>query len=527
METKYIFVTGGVVSSLGKGLTAASLGRLLKDRGLKVRLQKFDPYINVDPGKMSPLQHGEVFVTNDGAETDLDIGHYERFTDINLDRNCDVTTGIIYKTVLENDEKGIYDGRTIQVIPHITNEIKSRISKVTENHDVDVVITEIGGTVGDIEGLPFLEAIRQAKYDFGKDNVLYIHVTLIPYLSKSQELKTKPTQHSVKELRSIGIQPDIIILRTEHSIDQETIDKIALFCDMEPGDVFENKDCDSIYELPMILEEANLSKKVIEKLKIEDTGIDNSEWIDLLDKIKKQTGKVKIGLIAKYVDLKDAYLSIYEALNHAGILLGQEVEIEVFDAEEIQKDTVNEQLRDCQGLLIPAGFGDRGLEGMILSSKYARENKIPILGISMGMHAMTIDICRNILEIDVIRDNKITENPRNDDVIYKSNHVPENGRVGSYPIKLSEDSKIRDIYKKETIYERHRNEYEVNPQYEERLQKVGLNISGKTVDDQFIEVVELENHPFFIGVQYEAQFNSTPIHPHKLFIEFLKFAMEI
>lgn len=526
MTTKYIFVTGGVVSSLGKGLTAASLGRLLKDRGLKVRLQKFDPYINVDPGKMSPLQHGEIFVTADGAETDLDIGHYERFTDINLDRSCDVTTGMVYKSVLQKDAEGFYDGSTIQVIPHITNEILESAQRVTVNHDVDVVITEIGGTVGDIEAEHFLEAIRQAKYDFGKENVLYIHMTLVPYLSASKELKTKPTQHSVKELRGIGIQPDMLILRTEYPLTEDMIDKVALFCDMDREDIFENKDVESIYELPILLEEKDISRKVLEKLGLEKRPIDLTEWNTVLEKVRKREGTIKVAMIAKYVDFFDAYLSVHESLEHAGIQLGQFIDCNILDAEKINEDNIDDLLKDVEGILIPSGFGDRGLEGMILASKYARENKVPILGTSMGMHAMATDICRNVLNMQVIRKNSFENNSINNDIIFKPAFAPEKGRLGNYPIKLDKDSKVYSVYKEDTIYERHRNEFELNLQYEEFYNKGGLYITGKTVDEQYAEIIELKGHPFFIGIQYEAQFISRPTKPHPLYLNFLKTILE-
>lgn len=526
MTTKYIFVTGGVVSSLGKGLTAASLGRLLKSRGLKVRLQKFDPYINVDPGKMSPLQHGEIFVTADGAETDLDIGHYERFTDINLDRSCDVTTGMVYKSVLQKDAEGFYDGSTIQVIPHITNEILERAQRVTVNHDVDIVITEIGGTVGDIEAEHFLEAIRQAKYDFGRENVLYIHMTLVPYLSASKELKTKPTQHSVKELRGIGIQPDMLILRTEYPLTEDMIDKVALFCDMDREDIFENQDVESIYELPLLLEKNDISRKVLEKLNLEKKPLDLSEWNIVLDKVRQRKETIRLAMIAKYVDFHDAYLSVHEALEHAGIEFGQFIECDILDAEKINKANLDELLKDAEGILIPSGFGDRGLEGMVLASKYARENNLPILGTSMGMHAMALDICRNVLEMDVIKENSFENNSVNNDIVYKPAFAPIKGRLGNYPIKLEKDSLAYEIYGQETIYERHRNEFELNLQYEEDYLKGGLKITGKTVDEQYAEIIELKNHPFFLGIQYEAQFISRPTKPHPLYLEFLKTILE-
>ncbi len=521
MSTKYIFITGGVVSSLGKGLTAASLGRLLKDRGLKVVLQKFDPYLNVDPGKMSPLQHGEVFVTDDGAETDLDVGHYERFTDINLNKTADITTGIIYKTILENQEKDVYGGSTVQVIPHVTNEIKDRVKKISTQRDVDVIITEIGGTVGDIEGLPFIEAIRQFKFDVGRDNVLYIHVTLVPYLSTSGELKTKPTQHSVKDLRSFGIQPDIIILRTEHTIDRETIDKIALFCDMEPKDVIENSDVDNLYQLPKVLESQGLSGLVLDKLKLEKKPLNSKEWDLLLEKVKKVDKKIKLTVIAKYVDLKDSYLSLFEALTHSGLEYGTDFEYNIVDAEKIDEKNYKKILKDSEGIVIPAGFGDRGLIGMILASRYARENKIPFLGISMGMHAAVVDVARasglNVLPDDSI-DNAV------DDIIYgpKESSAQDERRLGLYPSRIKNGTLLSNIYGEELVYERHRNRYEVNRMFEEKMEDADLIISAMTPDEKYIQAVEIKNHPFYLGIQFQPEFRSRPTKPHPIFNHFVK-----
>ncbi|MGO4988522.1 CTP synthase [Gallicola sp. Sow4_E12] len=521
MSTKYIFITGGVVSSLGKGLTAASLGRLLKDRGLKVVLQKFDPYLNVDPGMMSPLQHGEVFVTDDGAETDLDVGHYERFTDINLDKSADITTGIIYKTILENQDKGVYGGSTVQVIPHVTNEIKDRVKKIGTQRDVDVIITEIGGTVGDIEGLPFIEAIRQFKYDVGRDNVLYIHVTLVPYLTTSGELKTKPTQHSVKDLRSFGIQPDIIILRTEHSIDEETIDKIALFCDMEPKDVIENSDVEHLYELPKVLEKQGLSELVMEKLKLEKRPLNSKEWDSLLEKVKKVDKKVKLAVIAKYVDLKDSYLSLFEALTHSGIEYGTDFDINIVDAEKLDSKNYKSMLKDSDGIIIPAGFGDRGLVGMVLASKFARENKIPFLGISMGMHAAVVDVARDA-GLKVLPDDSIENSI--DDIIYapKESSVKDERRLGLYPSRIKSGSLLSDIYGEELVYERHRNRYEVNRMFEEKMENADLIISAMTPDEKYIQAVEIKDHPFYLGIQFQPEFRSRPTKPHPIFNNFVK-----
>lgn len=399
MSTKYIFVTGGVVSSLGKGITAASLGQLLKSRGLKVTIQKFDPYINVDPGTMSPYQHGEVFVTDDGAETDLDLGHYERFIDVNLSKYSSVTSGKIYWSVLNKERKGEYNGRTVQVIPHITNEIKERIIRASKERDVDIVITEIGGTVGDIESLPFLEAIRQIKYDVGKENVMYIHVTLVPFLSKAGELKTKPTQHSVKELRGLGIQPDVLICRTEVPLAGDLKDKIALFCDLDPSEVIENSDASTIYEIPLMLEREGLPQLVIDHLNLKCGELDLSEWNEIVDRVNNPQGKVKVALVGKYVELKDAYISVSESLNHGAIANNVEIEIKWIHAEEINNDNCNEFLSDVDGILVPGGFGDRGVEGKISAIKYARENKIPYLGICLGMQLAVIEFARDVANL--------------------------------------------------------------------------------------------------------------------------------
>lgn len=522
METKYIFVTGGVVSSLGKGITAASLGRLLKNRGLKVMLQKFDPYLNVDPGNMSPLQHGEVFVTDDGAETDLDIGHYERFVDVRLNKHSDITSGMVYRAVLNKERDSYFDGGTVQVIPHITNEIKERVKRVASEQDVDVVITEIGGTVGDIEGLPFLEAIRQIKKDIGRENVMYIHVTLLPYLSKSGEIKTKPTQHSVKELRGIGIQPDLLIIRTELAVDEPSREKIALFCDLEPEEVIENRDADSIYEIPLMLEEQGLSDLVVEHLQIECDPVDLSEWTTLVERIKSITDEVRIALVVKYIDLKDAYLSLVEALNHSGVLNGVNIDFKWIDAETIDEDNVQEKFHGMQGIIVPAGFGDRGLAGMVLASKYAREQNIPFLGISMGMHAGIIDIMRNVSSYPAAADNSLSSTE--DDVIYAPRQEPDKDdrRLGLVPTKLGENTRARSIYGSELIYERHRNKYEINLKYLEQMEEAGITFSGYTPDGKYAEIFELKDHRWYIGVQFHPEFLSRPNRPHPLFNDFIQ-----
>lgn len=526
VPTKYIFVTGGVVSSLGKGITAASLGQLLKSRGLKVTIQKFDPYINVDPGTMSPYQHGEVFVTEDGAETDLDLGHYERFIDVNLNKNSSVTTGKIYWSVLNKERRGDYDGRTVQVIPHITNEIKERIIRASKERDVDVVITEVGGTVGDIESLPFLEAIRQIKYDVGKENVMYVHVTLVPYLSKAGELKTKPTQHSVKELRGLGIQPDVLICRTEVPLAEDLKEKIALFCDLDTREVIENSDASTIYEIPQMLEKQGLAKLVIEHLGLECGELDLSEWKDVVTRVLNPTGKVRIGLVGKYVELKDAYLSVGEALRHGAIANNIDLGIKWIQAEDVNEDNCKELLSDVDGILVPGGFGDKGIDGKIAATKYARENNIPFLGISLGMQLAVVEFARNVANLKDAHSVEI--DPETPYAVV--NTMPEqediqlNGamRLGTYPCKVKEGTKAWDIYEDELIYERHRHKYEINNEYRDRLEESGLVVSGVSPDERLIEIIELKDHPWFVGVEYHPEFKSRPTKAHPLFREFIK-----
>ena len=531
MPTKYIFVTGGVVSSLGKGISAASLGQLLKSRGLKVTIQKFDPYINVDPGTMSPYQHGEVFVTDDGAETDLDLGHYERFIDENLSKNSSVTSGRIYWTVLNKERKGEYDGRTVQVIPHITNEIKGRIIRASKERDVDVVITEIGGTVGDIESLPFLEAIRQIKYDVGKENVMYIHVTLVPYLSKAGELKTKPTQHSVKELRGLGIQPDVLICRTEVPLATELREKIALFCDLDPSEVIENMDASTIYEIPQMLEKQGLPKLVIDHLGLKCGELDLSEWNEIVERVKNPKGIVKIALVGKYVELKDAYISVSESLNHGAIGNNMDVEIKWIHAEEINSSNCNDYLSDVDGILVPGGFGDRGVEGKIAAIKYARENKVPYLGICLGMQLAVIEFARNVVGLHDAHSSELDPDTSHPviDLMPEQRDVDSLGgtmRLGLYPCKIKENTKALEIYNDEIIYERHRHRYEFNNEYRERLEEAGLVISGVSPDERLVEIVELKDHPWFVAVQYHPEFKSRPTKAHPLFRDFIKATMK-
>ena len=527
MSTKYVFVTGGVVSSLGKGITAASLGRLLKNRGLKVSIQKFDPYLNVDPGTMSPYQHGEVFVTDDGAETDLDLGHYERFIDENLSQNNNITTGRIYWSVISKERRGEYLGGTVQVIPHITNEIKEKVYVLAKEQDVDVVITEIGGTVGDIESQPFLEAIRQVQYEVGKENVCFIHVTLVPFLGKSGELKTKPTQHSVKELRSIGIQPDIIVCRSEKEITESLKSKIGLFCNLEARCVIENLDADHLYEVPLMLHNQGLDKLVCEKLKLEPKSIDNSEWIEMVNNIKNLKNNVKIALVGKYVELHDAYISVVEALNHGGLANNSNVEIAWIDSVDVTKDTVDSLLRDCDGVLVPGGFGDRGIEGKIEAIKWARENKKPFFGICLGMQCSVIEFARNVLGFEGANSSEIDENTKFPviDILPDQKNIENLGgtmRLGLYPCTLDKNSNSYNAYNEDLINERHRHRYEFNNDFRERLISAGMKIVGTSPDGNLVEIVELEDHPWYVSVQFHPELKSRPTKPHPLFVGFIK-----
>lgn len=527
MATKYIFVTGGVASSLGKGITAASLGRLLKSRGLKVSIQKFDPYINIDPGTMSPYQHGEVFVTDDGAETDLDLGHYERFIDENLSKNSNVTTGKIYWSVIQKERKGEYLGGTVQVIPHITNEIKSKVYKVAKERDVDVVITEIGGTVGDIESLPFLEAIRQIKYEVGHENVLFIHVTLVPYLGKAGELKTKPTQHSVKDLRSIGIQPDIIVCRSEKPLSREMKDKIGLFCNIDGESVIQNLDAPTLYEVPLMLHEEGLDKLVIKKLGIDAKDIDLTEWKAIVDRLKNLKHRVKIALVGKYVELHDAYMSVVESLKHAGIYNDAEVEIDWVNACDVDENNYQEVLKDADGILVPGGFGDRGIEGKILAIKYARENNVPFLGICLGMQCAVIEFARNVVGLTGANSSEIDPETSYPviDLMDDQKDIDEKGgtmRLGLYPCKLKQGTFSFEAYKDEIIYERHRHRYEFNNEYRSQITKKGMVLAGTSPDDRLVEIVEIPSHKWFVGAQFHPEFKSRPNRPHPLFRDFIK-----
>jgi CTP synthase len=523
---KYIFVTGGVVSSLGKGITAASLGRLLKNRGLKVFTQKFDPYINVDPGTMSPYQHGEVFVTDDGAETDLDLGHYERFIDINLNKYSSVTTGKIYSTVLRKERRGEYLGGTVQVIPHVTNEIKERVFRAGRETNADVVITEIGGTVGDIESLPFLEAIRQIKSDVGSENVMYIHCTLIPYIRAAGELKTKPTQHSVKELRSLGIQPNIIVVRTEMPVPQEMKEKIGLFCDIDPKAVIEARDAETLYQVPIDLQEQDMDDLVCSHLKLECNEADMTEWKSLIDRVMNLSGKVKIALVGKYVALQDAYISVVEALRHAGYQYDMDIEIDWINSEEVTTENVEDLLKDADGILVPGGFGDRGVEGKILATQYARENNVPFLGICLGMQLASVEFARNVLGLDGAHSSELMpETPFPViDLLPEQKDIEDLGgtlRLGLYPCKIKPDTKAFEAYKDEVVYERHRHRYEFNNEYREQMEKEGFIFSGTSPDGRLVEIIELADHPWFVASQFHPEFTSRPTRPQALFRDFI------
>ena len=536
MGTKYVFVTGGVVSGLGKGITAASLGRLLKNRGYKVANQKFDPYINVDPGTMSPYEHGEVFVTEDGAETDLDLGHYERFTDENLSKNSSVTTGRIYQEVIEKERKGDYLGKTVQVIPHITNAIKNKVYSLGKN-DVDVVITEIGGTVGDIESLPFLEAIRQVGLENKPEDVIYIHVTLLPYISGSNELKSKPTQHSVKELQSIGIKPDILVCRTEIPITANIRNKIALFCNVRPENVIANLTASNLYEVPLMLEKEGLAVEVCKHLELDKVEANNEKWAEMIkhfkevdSKYKKQEEKkVNIAIVGKYVKLEDSYLSVIESVKHAGYKNGVGVNIKLIDSEKITSQNVEEILKDFDGVIVPGGFGNRGIEGKIETIKYVRENKIPFLGICLGMQMAVIEFARNVLKYNDANSVEFDENTAHPviHIMEDQKNVTKKGgtmRLGAYPCVLKQGSYARKIYGEEKISERHRHRYEFNNDYREEIEKAGLKISGTSPNGNLVEIVELEeeNHPFFVAGQFHPEFKSRPDRPSPLFVELVK-----
>ncbi|HHW45401.1 MAG TPA: CTP synthase [Clostridiales bacterium] len=521
MSAKYIFITGGVVSGLGKGITAASLGRLMKARGYKVTLQKLDPYINVDAGQMSPLQHGESFVTDDGAETDLDVGHYERFVDENLSVNSSVTAGKIYWTVLNKERRGEYGGATVQVIPHITGEIKERIYNIGRNSDI--VIAEIGGTVGDIESQPFLEAIRQIQAEIGHENAVFVHVTLVPYISGSNELKSKPTQHSVKELLSLGIQPNILVCRSDFQLNHEMRSKIALFCNVRPQDVIHNETASSLYEVPLLLEKEGLARSVCHHLRLPDNEPDLKAWSAMVERQKNPESRVKIGLVGQYVALHDAYLSVAEAICHAGIHNQTECEIKWISTNDVKTQPAEQLFSGCDGIIAVGGFGEEDCEGYIAAAKYCRENNIPYFGLCQGMAGAVLDAARNIADI---KDAGSAEYGDCEPVIQKlvdlNTGISPFVRKGLYPCLITPGSRLADIYDNDLVYERHHCSYEFNSQYREAIEKTGLKISAQSPDSHLVEAVEYPDHPFFIAVQYFCQYSSRPNRAHPLFIEFVK-----
>ena len=533
--TKHIFVTGGVVSSLGKGITAASLGRLLKSRGYKVTMQKADPYLNVDPGTMSPFQHGEVFVTEDGYESDLDLGHYERFIDENLTRDSNFTTGAIYRSLIHRERRGDFLGGTVQVIPHVTNAIKDKFRRIEEQTGSDVVITELGGTIGDIESQPFVEAIRQYKKDAGAENVCYIHVSLVPYIAAAHEVKTKPTQHSVKELRSFGIQPDIIVLRSDHEIDDAIRAKIASFCDVDVDCVFTNEDCASIYDVPRLFAEQDFDLRVCERLGLDPRERDMAEWDEFLEKkdhANHHEDAVKVAVVGKYTQLPDAYLSVIEAIRHAGIFYDRHVDVELVDGEELTWDSCQEVLGDASGIVVPGGFGVRGLEGKISAARYARENKIPYLGLCLGMQVAVCEFARDVAGLADANSTEFEPECAHPviDLMSSQEDVTEKGgtmRLGAYPCKLAEGTLAREAYGEELVYERHLHRYEFNNAFRDELEEAGLVISGISPDERLVEMVELPRdvHPWFVATQAHPEFKSRPTRPQPLFREFTRAAV--
>jgi CTP synthase len=526
-KTRYIFITGGVLSSLGKGIVGASLGVLLKEQGLKITCQKFDPYLNLDPGTMSPYQHGEVFVTDDGAETDLDLGHYERFIDLSLSKLNTVSSGMIFSEVLNKERRGDYLGNTVQIIPHVTNEIKNRITKTLEKEHFDIVITEIGGTVGDIESLPFLEALRQFQFK-NKEDCIHIHLTLVPYMKTSNEFKTKPTQHSVRDLRQIGIHPDIIICRSERSFPEETKDKIALFCDVRPQDVINAKDAKSIYEVPLLLEEEGLDTVVLEKFKIERGAHPLTEWKAFVDVIQKKDKPVfKIAIVGKYVKLSDSYLSVIESIKHAAAANICDVEIKWINSEKLEKEDIDIALNDVQGILIPGGFGNRGFEGKIKAAKYARENDIPYLGLCLGMHVAVVEFARNVLNLEGANSTEFDESTKFPVISHLPDQLKQKNkggtmRLGAYPCKVIENTLLHTSYTELEISERHRHRFEFNNAYRETFEKSGFIFSGLSPDDELVEVIENPSNTWFLACQFHPEFKSRPSKSHPLFKNFIK-----
>ncbi len=531
MPVKYVFVTGGVVSGLGKGITAASLGRLLKARGYKVTMQKFDPYINIDPGTMNPIQHGEVFVTDDGAETDLDLGHYERFIDENLDKNSNVTTGKVYWSVLQKERRGDYGGGTVQVIPHITNEIKSRFYRNFTTEDTHIAIIEVGGTVGDMESQPFLESIRQFQHEIGHENAIIIHVTLIPYINASGEMKTKPTQASVKELQGMGIQPDIIVCRSEHPLDQGIKDKIALFCNVPDSHVLQNLDVEYLYEAPLAMEKENLAQVACECLHLECPKPDLTDWVDMVDALRHPNKEVEIALVGKYISLHDAYISVVEALKHGGIAERATVNIKWVDSELLNEENAEEILGNVQGILVPGGFGDRGVDGKIVACQYAREHNIPFLGLCLGMQLAIVEYARHVCGLRGAHSIELNPNTPHSVIALMpdQNDVEDIGgtlRLGSYPCILDKASKAYQVYGTDTIHERHRHRYEVNNDYRSILAEHGMKLCGMSPDGRIVEMVEIQEHPWFIATQAHPELKSRPNRPHPLFKGFVEAALK-
>ncbi len=525
--TKYVFITGGVVSSIGKGIVAASLGRLLKSRNYSVSILKLDPYINVDPGTMSPFQHGEVFVTDDGAETDLDLGHYERFTDTSMSRLNSVTTGSIYQAVINKERRGDYQGGTVQVIPHITNEIKERIKRVASNTSSDIVITEIGGTVGDIESLPFMEAIRQFRKDVGRNNAIYMHVTLIPWIPAAGEMKTKPTQHSVKELRSIGIQPDILVCRSDRPLKPGIKEKISEFCDVPVESVVTSRDASSIYEVPLILEQEGLAQQTLELLQLPQREPDLLGWTNLVQRMKSPQNQLEIAIVGKYIQLSDAYLSVVEALGHAAIAANVEVTLRWVSAEDLESNGAAKYLQDVTGVIVPGGFGIRGVDGKIVAIQYARENNIPFFGLCLGMQCSVIEWARHVAHLHDANSSEFDPNTTNPviNLLPEQHDVVDLGgtmRLGLYPCRLKPDTIAFSLYQKEVIYERHRHRYEFNNAYRNQFLDTDYEISGTSPDGRLVEIVELPNHPFFLATQFHPEFRSRPDTPHPLFLGFVK-----
>lgn len=529
--TQYIFVTGGVASSVGKGVTVASIGRILKARGVRVSVQKLDPYINVDPGTMSPYQHGEVFVTEDGAETDLDLGHYERFIDENLSRYSNVTTGQVYSEVIQKERRGDFLGGTVQVIPHITNEIKRRIALAARGSNPDVLLVEVGGTVGDIEGQPFLEAIRQMRKDVGRDNVLYIHVTLVPHIGSTGELKTKPTQHSVRDLRAIGIQPDAIVLRADHPIENSVREKIALFTDVEKRAIVPLTTAQTIYQVPLMIEDAGLGQFIAERFGYAERPVELDQWREMVGRLIKAKEKLRIGVVGKYVELPDAYMSVREALTHAGLHHDRAIEIDWILSEDLEKDRGYDRLAHVDGIVVPGGFGDRGIEGKILAAKYARVHKIPYLGLCLGMQVMCIELARNALESDEPNSTEFDPGTHYPiiDLMSEQRGIADLGgtmRLGAYPCQLELGTKAQRAYQSDLISERHRHRFEFNNEFRDMLHNVGLVYSGQSPDGNLVEIAELRDHPFMVGSQFHPELKSRPERPHPLFRDFIGAAIE-